>query len=56
MSPDSEAYQSLNASLRELNKTLKNMSEFSRTLSDQPNAVVMPVDIPPDPVPEARPR
>ena len=54
VSPDSQAYQTLNASLLELNRTLENLSDFSRTLSDQPNAVVMPVEIPPDPIPEAR--
>ena len=56
VSPDSQVYQSLNASMLELNRTLQNLSEFSRTLSDQPNAVVMPVDIPPDRLPEASPR
>lgn len=55
VSPDSRVYQSLNASLLELNRTLQNLSEFSRTLSDRPNAVVMPVEIPPDPIPEASP-
>jgi uncharacterized lipoprotein YmbA len=44
ISPNSEAYQSLNASLLELNRTLQNLSDFSRTLSDQPNSLVMPVD------------
>jgi paraquat-inducible protein B len=56
LSPDSQAYQSLNASLLELNRTLQNLSDFSRTLSDQPNSLVMPVDNPPDPIPEARSR
>ena len=56
LSPDSQAYQSLNASLLELNRTLQNLGDFSRTLSDQPNSLVMPVDNPPDPIPEARSR
>ena len=55
VSPDSEPYQTLNATLYDLNRTLQNLSDFSRTLSDKPNAVIMPVKIPADPMPEARP-
>jgi paraquat-inducible protein B len=55
LTPDSPAYQSLNASLRELNLTLKNFSDLSRTISEKPNALIMPVEIPADPIPEARP-
>lgn len=54
-SPDSEAYQSLNASLRDLNSTLQNLSTLTDTLSDQPNAIVMPVEQTSDPIPEAKP-
>jgi paraquat-inducible protein B len=53
--PESEAYQSMNSSLLQLNQTLNNLNSITRTLSDQPNAVVMPVDLPPDPIPEANP-
>lgn len=35
--------------------TLKNFSDLSRTISEKPNALVMPVEIPADPIPEARP-
>jgi paraquat-inducible protein B len=55
VSPDSPAYQALNASLIELNSTLQNLNALTRTLADKPNAVVMPVDLPPDPTPEAQP-
>ncbi len=53
MGPDSALYQSLDASLRELNETLSNLSALTGTLSAKPNAVVMPANIPDDPVPEA---
>jgi paraquat-inducible protein B len=55
VSPDSPAYQALNASLNEFNSTLQNLNELTRTLADKPNAVVLPVDLPPDPTPEAQP-
>ena len=53
--PESEAYQSMNSSLLQLNQTLNNLNSITRTLSDQPNAAVMPVDLPPDLIPEANP-
>lgn len=52
LSPDSAAYQSLNASLLSLNRSLGNLESFSRTLSEQPNAVVLPSNPRPDPIPE----
>lgn len=55
VSPESAVYQSLDASLRELNRTLGNLTNLTETLSAKPNSVVMPVDIPADPIPEARP-
>ncbi len=56
LSPDSELYQNLNASMLLLNRTLGNIENLTRTLSGQPNAVVMPSKLPTDPVPEARRR
>jgi paraquat-inducible protein B len=53
--PDSPLYQSLNASMYELNRTLENLRALTKTLSEQPNAALLPVELPPDPVPEARP-
>jgi paraquat-inducible protein B len=55
VAPDSEVYQSLNVSLLELNRTLQNLSGLTRTLYDQPSAILRPVEIPPDPIPEANP-
>ncbi len=54
LSPGSELYQNLNASMRQLNRTLGNMESLTRTLSNQPNAVIVPAKLPPDPQPEAR--
>jgi paraquat-inducible protein B len=55
IAPESQAYQSLNSSLLQLNQTLNNLNSVTRTLSDQPNAAVMPVVLPRDPIPEANP-
>ena len=55
LTPDSPVYQSLSASLRDLNVTLKNVSDISRTISEKPNALIMPVEMAADPIPEARP-
>jgi len=52
LSPNSEAYQSLNSSLLSLNRTLGNLESFTRTLSEQPNAAVLPSKQTPDPIPE----
>lgn len=53
-SPDSPMYQNLNNTLQQLNRTLGNVESLTRTLSEQPNAAIMPSNIPPDPIPEAR--
>jgi paraquat-inducible protein B len=54
LSPDSAFYQNLNATLQQLNRTLGNVESLTRTLSGQPNAVIMPSRLPEDPIPEAR--
>ena len=53
-SPDSEVYQSISSSLLRLNRTLGNMESLTRTLSGQPNAVLLPSSPTPDPIPEVR--
>jgi paraquat-inducible protein B len=52
LAPDSAASQSLNASLLSLNRTLGNLESLTRTLSEQPSAVVVPASPRPDPIPE----
>ena len=52
LSPDSQVYQSINSSLLRLNRTMGNLDSLTRKLSDQPNAVLMPSDQTPDPIPE----
>lgn len=52
LTPDSAAHQSLNSSLLSLNRTLGNLESLTRTLSRQPNAVLLPADQTPDPIPE----
>ncbi len=52
LSPDSRAGQSLNSSLLSLNRTLGNLESLTRTLSGQPNAVLLPSTPVPDPIPE----
>jgi paraquat-inducible protein B len=54
LSPDSRAGQSLNSSLLSLNRTLGNLETLTRTLSGQPNAVLLPSSPVPDPIPEVR--
>jgi paraquat-inducible protein B len=54
LSPDSQAGQSLNSSLLSLNRTLGNLENLTRTLSGQPNAVILPSTPVPDPIPEVR--
>ena len=54
LSPDSELYRNLNASMLQLNRTLGNVENLTRTLQGQPNAAIMPTNLPPDPTPEAR--
>ena len=55
-SPDSDIYRNLSASLADLDRMVQHLEAFSRTIATQPNAAVFGADIPPDPVPEARPR
>lgn len=52
LTPNSGAYQSLNSSLLSLNRTLGNLETLTRTLSAQPNAVLLPAEQAPDPIPE----
>jgi paraquat-inducible protein B len=52
LSPNSEAYQSLNSSLLALNRTISNLESLTRTLAENPNAVVIPTNKAPDLVPE----
>jgi len=54
LSPDSDVGDSITSSLYELNRTLRNIEELTRTLSEQPNALLFPVDAPADPTPEAK--
>lgn len=54
LSPNSQAYQSLNSSLLSLNRTMGNLETLTRTLSGQPNAVLLPSTPVPDPIPEVR--
>jgi len=53
-SPGSPIYRSLNNTLQQLNRTMGNVESLTRTLSDQPNAAIMPSTPSPDPIPEAR--
>ena len=52
LSPDSAVGDSLNSSLYELNRTLRNIEQLTRTLSEQPNALLFPAAAPADPIPE----
>ena len=52
LSPNSQAYQSLNSSLLSLNRTMNNLESLTRTLSEKPNAVLLPTSQAPDPIPE----
>jgi len=52
--PGSPMYQSLDNTLQQLNRTLGNVESLTRTLSNQPNAAIMPSTPSPDPIPEAR--
>jgi paraquat-inducible protein B len=54
LSPDSELYENMNSSMRQLNRTLNNLEALTRTLSGQPNAAIMGSKLPPDPQPQAR--
>ena len=52
LSPDSEAYQSINSSLLRLSRTLGNLDSLTRTLSEQPSALILPTEAVTDPIPE----
>jgi paraquat-inducible protein B len=54
LSPDSALYQNISGSMLQLNRTLGNLENLTRTLQGQPNAAIMPSTLPTDPVPEAR--
>jgi paraquat-inducible protein B len=53
LAPESPVYENLNATLQQLNRTLGNIESLTRTLSVQPNAAIMPSNLPQDPIPEA---
>lgn len=52
LTPDASAHQSLNSSLLSLHRSLGNLEELTRKLADQPNAVILPANPTPDPIPE----
>ncbi len=52
LSPNSEAYLSLNSSLLSLNRIMGNLESLTRTLAEKPNAVLISSDPTPDPIPE----
>lgn len=54
LAPEAAAGQSLSSSINELNQTLHNLEGLTRTLSDNPNALVLPTNFPDDPQPEAK--
>lgn len=56
ISPDTAVGQSLSDSVFELNRTLRNIEELTRTLSTSPNSLVFPTANPADPIPEASPQ
>jgi paraquat-inducible protein B len=56
LSPDSAVGQSLSNSVFELNRTLRNLEELTRTLSEKPNSLVFPTENSADPIPEASPQ
>ncbi|MEM8564097.1 MAG: intermembrane transport protein PqiB [Pseudomonadota bacterium] len=53
LAPDSESGQSLNEAILELNRTLRNLEQFTRTLSAKPNSLIFSSDVPADTIPEA---
>ncbi|MDH4039275.1 MAG: intermembrane transport protein PqiB [Gammaproteobacteria bacterium] len=56
LSPDSAMGQSISDSVFELNRTLRNLEDLTRTLSEKPNSLVFPTEISADPIPEASPQ
>lgn len=53
LSPDGQMFQSVEGSMDKLNQTLYNLDELTRTLSDKPNALILPTNFPSDPLPGA---
>ena len=53
LSPDGQMFQSAEGSMNKLNQTLYNLDELTRTLSDKPNALILPTNFPSDPLPGA---
>jgi paraquat-inducible protein B len=53
LSPQGAAFQSFEGSVEKLNGTLSNLDELTRTLKDQPNALILPTKFPSDPIPGA---
>ncbi|MEM1155986.1 MAG: intermembrane transport protein PqiB [Pseudomonadota bacterium] len=53
IAPDSAGGQSLNEAILELNRTLRNLEQFTRTLSAKPNSLIFSSDVPADTIPEA---
>lgn len=53
LSPEGPAFQSFESSVGKLNETLANLDELTRTLKDQPNALILPTKFPADPIPGA---
>ena len=53
LSPGSDIYQSINSSLLRLNRGLTDFENLMETLSEQPNALVLPSSTSDDPEPEA---
>jgi len=54
LSPQSDPYRNLDNGLRRLDQTLSNLEALSRTLAEQPNALIMPSATRPDPIPQVR--
>ncbi|MFT4614426.1 MAG: paraquat-inducible protein B [Bacteroidia bacterium] len=54
LTPGSTAYESINSSLLQLNRTLNNFEAMTETLAEQPNKLVFPLDPAADPIPEAQ--
>jgi paraquat-inducible protein B len=53
VAPGSDLHRNLNSTLGELNRIMINVEVLTRTLSDQPNSLLVPVGLPADPIPEA---
>lgn len=53
LSPEGQIFQSIEGSVSKINQTLYNLDELTRTLSDKPNALILPTNYPSDPLPGA---